>query len=381
MSAIVEATCLCGRIQESLQLASSVPVEGYTCSCNSCRYCTGVLYLSALPLKIRPTFADKLQEYRSSSKVSRYFCGTCGSHVLLLLTKDSSWDLASGVVERLVGPQCLPMQLEQYTRHEFVGDTVDGGLTVCLAAFRGEKIPLFMQGPDEEPVTFVPGQRRSPFVSHSDVTEASAGQTEISTGTASPSSTKLLASCHCGGVQFNITRPTEGSSELSAPWPDLIVPSSSGHSNNPDDAKWWLRAGGSKFLAGTCACRSCRLESGVPIQTWTFVPKINIEQLSGSALDFKMGTLEQYISSPGCYREFCRTCGATIFWHCEERPELIDVSVGILRSLEGSRAEDWLEWWTDRVSFKEEAFDSKLASDLEIGLHVLKPTQSHCQFT
>jgi hypothetical protein len=54
-------------------------------------------------------------------------------------------------------------------------------------------------------------------------------------------------------------------------------------------------------------------------------------------------------------REFCSRCGATVFWHDKFRPELIDVSVGLLRAAEGSRAGSWLEWWTGRVSFLEEA--------------------------
>ena len=373
MSATVEITCLCGEIKDTLELASDVPVKGSTCSCNSCRYCTGVLYLSVLPLKDRPTFVNELREYRSSDKVSRYFCGTCGSHVLLLVTKNSSWDLATGVVERVVGLDGSSMQLEHYTSHEFVGDTVDGGLIVCFAATQDEQSPIFMQGPDEAPVKFVSGQRPSPFNPQLGTTALSADHSEKPPGIGSASSEKLRGSCHCGGVHFSITRPTERSSELSAPWPNLIVPSSSGHAENPKDVKWWLRVGGTKYLAGTCACRSCRLESGTPIQTWAFVPKANIEQLDGSALDFDMGTLKQYNSSPGCYREFCSTCGATVFWHCEERPELIDLSVGILRAPEGSRAEEWLEWWTDRVSFKEEAFDIRLANVLESRLPVLKP--------
>jgi hypothetical protein len=37
------------------------------------------------------------------------------------------------------------------------------------------------------------------------------------------------------------------------------------------------------------------------------------------------------------------------------RPDLIDVSAGLFRAEEGARAEHWLEWWTERVSFSEEA--------------------------
>src|SRR5271170_5257517 len=52
-------------------------------------------------------------------------------------------------------------------------------------------------------------------------------------------------------------------------------------------------------------------------------------------------------------------------------PELIDVSVSLLRAKEGSRAESWLSWWTERVSFREDPFDKKLIEALEIGLDYL----------
>lgn len=89
-------------------------------------------------------------------------------------------------------------------------------------------------------------------------------------------------------------------------------------------------------------------------------------------MDFSLGRLRQYESSPGIFREFCSICGATVFWHCEERPDLIDVSVGLLRSESGARAENWLEWETDRVSFKEDALDQGLMAALELGLRTMK---------
>lgn len=78
--------------------------------------------------------------------------------------------------------------------------------------------------------------------------------------------------------------------------------------------------------------------------------------------------MKRFESSLGVYREFCGTCGATVFWHCDERPGVVDVSVGLLRSVSGARAEDWLEWATGRVSFAEDALDKGLIDLLEIGL-------------
>lgn len=157
---------------------------------------------------------------------------------------------------------------------------------------------------------------------------------------------------------------------MHSPYSDLTVPFHSGSSHNPQDEKWWLRASGTKYFAGTCACSSCRLASGNEIQTWAFIPKINIRHIDNSPLDFamEMGTLKQYESSKGVYRNFCGTCGATVFWHDETRLELIDVSVGLLEAGTGVRAEEWLEWAGERVSFAEEGQNRSLVGKLEEGI-------------
>ncbi|KXJ89404.1 hypothetical protein Micbo1qcDRAFT_212811 [Microdochium bolleyi] len=213
-----------------------------------------------------------------------------------------------------------------------------------------------------------------------------------------------------------------------------------------------------RYLAGTCTCRSCRLGCGFEIQTWAFVPRSNIfvvARQSGCGnhdrrvlfpLDFssppdgedtqhghggqeKNGNsnenaqpavnpttaiLKTYNSQEGVFREFCPTCGATVFWHNEERPGVIDVSAGLaglcLPSEEFSvgdkddsstargaadrqtlrpaghsgsasaaaRAVGWLDWWTERVSFFEHAaagrtgtgaaLGTKIAAELQEGL-------------
>ena len=62
-------------------------------------------------------------------------------------------------------------------------------------------------------------------------------------------------------------------------------------------------------------------------------------------------------------------CGAMVFWHCKDnRPDLIDVSVGLLDPKEGARVESWLDWWTGRVSFSEFAVSKSLVASLEEGL-------------
>lgn len=179
---------------------------------------------------------------------------------------------------------------------------------------------------------------------------------------------ELQAHCLCKGVRFKITRPDELSARLTAPRGDIVGPATTNDDGSIDDEAWWLRENGTKYLGGTCACNECRLASGFDIQTWAFVPKANIKQLDGKPLDFSAGTLKRYDSSEGVYREFCSRCGATVFWHSDSRPDLIDVSVGLLDAEEGARAESWLGWETERVSFQEEAQNKDLISKLAAGL-------------
>ncbi|EXJ90524.1 hypothetical protein A1O1_03627 [Capronia coronata CBS 617.96] len=274
------------------------------------------------------------------------------------VTKDDSWSVCSGVIDQVVGrEQVSCLSLEKIMQHEFVGDTKDGGLALCLADLHDHSVPLFIQAScgasTENAINF----RRELF-ERSGALGASATEQRG----------ELDASCHCGGVAFRITPPNAASEACSSNYPDLLVPYHSSSSENPTDAKWWLRADNSKYLAGTCACRSCRLGSGFPIQTWAFIPRANILQADGKQLDYEMGSLKEIESSKNCFRSFCGTCGATVFWHCRTRPGLVDVSVGLLRAEEGSRAERWLQWWTERVSFMEDALDQALVGDLQRGL-------------
>ena len=323
----VSISCLCGQAAESVRLkAKSLPVETYLCHCNTCRFTSGTLCKAYLELWRPPSAFGGLKKYTPSEGFNYWFCGTCGSHVFLDMLahgEQHEWWVAPDLVEHAG-------DVLNITSHSEVKETKDGGLAAYLTG------------------------------------------SEMHSPPSRAENSRLEGRCHCGRVQYFITTPNEDSSKLSAPWPDLLVASSSVHTENKDDVKWWMRNNNTKYLAGTCACRSCRLAQGFPIQCWAFVPKMNIRKSDGRPLDFNFGTLQQYESSSGVFREFCERCGATVFWHCEERPGLIDVSVGLLRSDAGARAEDWLDWHTGRVSFKEEARDQDLVERLETSMQASK---------
>ncbi|KAF4630222.1 hypothetical protein G7Y89_g7917 [Cudoniella acicularis] len=57
-----------------------------------------------------------------------------------------------------------------------------------------------------------------------------------------------------------------------------------------------------------------------------------------------IGTLAYYQSSPGVQRYFCKVCSATVFYAWDERPETVDVAVGLLEASDGARTEAFLSW-------------------------------------
>ncbi len=355
MTTSITSTCACGSFNLQVDYQnSSLPIDRGLCLCNSCRRLSGSVGISYIivPSTQRIDITKfNLTSYKATDHLTRFFCSSCGAHCLVLVSRNQTWHLATGLWDRTEG-------IIAWLGCKWVEDTLDGGVSVWLRDIvgpDGKKKPLrrwLLQDwgggqlvPDHMPLNILPEEKKA-------ITNPG----------------KLEAQCHCGGVKFYITRPNEASKKVQSPFPDLMVPYHSHSSKNPKNETWWLRDNDTKYLAGTCTCMSCRAASGFEIQPWAFIPKCNLEKEDGSAIDFDMGTLNSYESSKDIWRVFCRVCGATVFWHCKERPDLIDVSVGLLDPKEGARVEGWLDWWTGRVSFEEMAVSRSLIRSLEEGL-------------
>ncbi|GLI78210.1 hypothetical protein PoHVEF18_006517 [Penicillium ochrochloron] len=298
----------------------------------------------------KPATLETLQEYQESPLVSRFFCRTCGAHVFAQSKSSGRYFVASGVLVAADTPAVHSIQ------HWKAGDTGDGGLSAYLPGWPSTDISCRLQAPSGSPESSETGgdaMQKRPVES----SDSLQGQNN------------LQARCHCGGIDFFITPPDASSTQAWSQWSDLLIPFNSGYADldNKADVKWFLRQGNTKYLAGTCACASCRLHSGFPIQVWAFIPKSNIFNADGSSLTFGHGTMRQYKSSPGVYREFCDHCGATVFWHNDGRPTVIDVSAGLIRG-KHARSEELLDWATGRVSFAEMAVQKDLVKLLEEGL-------------
>lgn len=289
-----------------------------------------------------------------------YFCPVCGCHLfkekwdVIAEKLGPTWAVATGVAEKM--PQTLGTFM--ISQHINVDQTGDGGLSIWMRK-RFDETLIQTDMPLQNKMNLPPNDY-APWSPTPIANPSSTGNTNGDT---------LVASCFCGTVKFHVTRPNHESTLPKSQYPDLMIPyfGKSDKILNPDDKKWWIRAprpgnigpGKDRYLAGTCACTSCRRCSGFDIQSWAFIPRANIFMHRSDKrlpLDFSnlpKGILRSYNSSPGVTREFCPGCGATVFWHNTDRPELIDVSVGLFNA-EGARAEDWLDWWKKRVSFTED---------------------------
>ncbi|KAG6866297.1 hypothetical protein C0991_006393 [Blastosporella zonata] len=373
----VKASCHCGLNAFNVAFSiDSLPVTNDLCHCSTCRHSTGqtmcnfVGFVGA-PLAPGSTTApadlSTLTTYNSSTKGTRRFCGRCSAQLFWEFHDEtgSKWWIASGSLERVEG-------IVNTTYHIWVGDTLDGGIADQISVIDDIQLPRYTG--NEVPNEVLPAGWRN----------LNANASTDQTGD------RLHAYCNCKANSFFITRPSAVSALPSSPYPDLThayVTTPKDVVLNPSDEKWWLRPAGAAqpthYLAGHCACTSCRTTSGFDIQSWAFIPRANIlfphpgtDELV--ALDLqdpekRPSGLKQYNSSAGRNREFCGTCGATVFWWGAERPDLVDVSVGLIDEQQaGVRAETWFEWWKERVSFEEDAINGKLVRGLVDGLKASK---------
>jgi hypothetical protein len=353
MATEVKASCHCGintfRVRFDQNL---IPFSSELCHCNTCRHVTGEMAFYHVPIQGRPlvgsignTLVEErdLNGYRVSPDVVRYLCGRCSAK-MFMCKNETDWYVSGGVLERTEGIMKLGC-------HVHVAETKDGGIADQLPTVDGVDLPRYsaQEGSEELPM----GWRSDSLKSRQE----------------SKGMKCLNAYCQCGAIKIYITRPDELSLKPTAPYPHVICPVHNRLStiHNIKDEKWWLADYGpilpTKYLASHCVCIPCRRESGFDIQSWVFASRTNVFNagsktpinLSGDGIGCRPKDLKQYLASPGRYNEFCGKCGATVFWWQDERPDVIDISVGLLdQDQDGVRAEEWLKWHKERVGFAED---------------------------
>jgi hypothetical protein len=250
-------------------------------------------------------------------------------------------------------------ELFEFTAHGWIEDTKDGGASVWLKTQKGVPMSRWLVEWNKSPEAPL-NWRSNEAVNMKDAVV--------------DSHQKLRVHCHCNGVEFFICRPSEESLKASSPLPDLLVPYHSDKSAaNPENKPWWLSTDRSKYLAGNCACESCRKIAGFDIVQWAFIPIAGLSLANDKPFSLPFGTMQSFQSTVDNEKKrrrwFCSHCGANVLWTGSERPTLVDVSVGLLDAPSGARAEEWLQWdLADRVSFREDAHNVHLIDELERGL-------------
>jgi hypothetical protein len=73
-----------------------------------------------------------------------------------------------------------------------------------------------------------------------------------------------------------------------------------------------------------CHCAMCRKAHGAAFGTYSTVKRSDFALLSGA------DSIASYRSSPTVTRTFCRTCGSTLQWITDDRPDALDIAIGTL---------------------------------------------------
>ena len=318
---------------------SKLPLPASICHCDSCRCLTGALYTCDIrwPEPRDDVDVSKLRVYQFTRNLDLLFCPTCSTPVFWVTSSDPSRPLGifTGVLNN------ADHDLIKFDYHGFVGDTLDGGASVWL------------RHPNTDPTEIRSYQQESVAKEPGDIPQEWASPAEL-TGYEVKKEDAVPIRCRCKGVDFVLHRGDySGKTEKELPF-------------NIDPKTH-------KLLADFCGCDSCRLQSGIDVFNWTFAEMKHISFSSNSsssksfpahsaelkklvdAHDPSIGTLTYYASSPGVVRYFCSTCSACIFYASDDRPEILDVAIGVLHASDGARAEGLLSWtFGNRVSYRED---------------------------
>ncbi|KAH8820087.1 Mss4-like protein [Xylogone sp. PMI_703] len=304
----VTAECLCKTHTFSTEISTSeLPLPGSACHCNSCRHCTGALYMTEVtwPQPREDVDISRLQGYEFSANITYIFCGTCST---LMFYESRKYPTKLGVFSGVL--KNIDADLVRLNKHLFVKDTIDGGATISRYEEISGEIPW--NWPQVSSLTGFEGKQEQKAIP---------------------------IWCHCKGIQ-------------------LLIHSGNYASKKREELPWFIDPRTNKHFASFDVCNSCRLQFGNEIVNWTFVELPNISQANGHAFpktiaelkaavdgaDPAVGTLGYYQSSPDVQRYFCKVCSASVFYACDDRPEIVDLAIGLLEASDGARAEEFLSW-------------------------------------
>jgi hypothetical protein len=341
-------TCFCGAINEpaSLLADQTLPIENYFCHCDTCRFSTGALAVAYLTLTTSPSEKSlkNTTGYRTSAGYTRLFCKECGCNAFIRGDLDGSWICSAGIVEFKDDPSGDEQGSRNVSKllfHEYVGDAKDGGLATFLTKVGGRAVPCYTTEP--------PGETsKAEAIEDAELQRLRNTAVQPSSTTVRQRGDMLELSCHCGGCQLRIAQPPYD--ESSQGW---FVP----------------QTNRKKYYARFCGCRSCRLTLGFSLQPWTYIPPSQIFTRSNEPIvlssninePVQLEKLKWFKSSETVLRSFCSVCGASVLYQPFERPYIVDISVGVLRSKFGhALVGEWLEWDRSVVSKRNEVVDEEI---------------------
>ncbi|KAJ4332095.1 hypothetical protein N0V87_008656 [Didymella glomerata] len=334
------AHCLCKANTFTAQVTrSKLPLPASICHCWSCRHVTGALYASSVrwPEPRANVDVSKLKAYSFTPRVNLLFCPTCSTPMFWEMLNEPGKPLGA-LTGTLTNHEVTPIK---FIEQGYVGDTIDGGASVWLQNANGDGSRCRRFRSEEEgadphdalPAGWPPASELIGF--------------EEKTGDSVP------IRCRCKGV-------------------DLILHRGDYTGVQMENLPWNVDPDTQKLSAVFCGCDSCRLQGGIDLWYWAYFDMKHLSAACGVTLfpkskhelkafidrkDPAVGSLAYYASATraGVLRFFCRTCSATVFFAEDGRPELLDVSVGLLDAPDGARAEGFLSWSFGEIDFKGDA--------------------------
>ncbi|EJT99646.1 hypothetical protein DACRYDRAFT_109751 [Dacryopinax primogenitus] len=348
----VYATCHCHAHRFPVFLdPSTLPKSEACCHCDVCRHSAGVPFVTCIriPHALFPLTAPDpdnttrsnagdghdtalpkgITSYRSSGHAARYFCSICGCHIAMHFC--NQWFLSVGCITFPSLPE--PGLQEEEMRavdgiykiswHQYLEDTGDGGIMKLM----DDGLPRYAIRTDG--ALFSIRTSNAPAPTHS-------SDAPIKTKTGDV----LTARCRCGSVRASILRPS-------------AIPSGPGVAKRGS-------SDGQRWLSGHCMCTDCRLTSGYPVSSWTYVGREHLK-LEGEGLVY-------YQSSQRAKRGFCRTCGASVMW--DGGGDTVDIATALFERNEGegvSAVEREWTWLEGGVSFAGDARDRGMKANASTG--------------
>lgn len=327
--------CLCGTQSFVASVPrTSLPLQGMCCHCTSCRHVTGALYSSFVPWpgSVEEVQNSSLSSYALSATLDLLFCGKCSGPLFWRRQHDSrpeTLNAFTGPLENISEPYVVSM-----ANHIFVGDTIDGGASPWLR---------FLNADGTE------SKRWRGDSGLEQLTSDWPAITDLMKVDAKTCQDVYPIQCHCKGVDLVLRRGDPDFAKMTK-----------------DELPFFIDPTTHKHITTFDACSFCRPMFGDDIIHWTFALLQHLDFASSAptrggrgfpktaqdlknavaspTLDGRFGTLSMYSSSDDVQRYFCSRCSATIFYAVDDRPDLVDVAVGVLNAPEGARAESLLLW-------------------------------------